>query len=300
MLAGFIGVSLGASLDPPQPAPLKPGQPATASGNDASTADDLDISTEDSTGITWYRPRFEFWQIEDFKVYPSIGIGDAGERRMILTIVVKDPPGGRPEAVHIDGGKEPWIIPISDPEAVVTHDSGCRVTQTITLQRQAEAVLNLGESQEVEVSLTGFNRPLRYRLSTGDLDGIRRLARLWAQPTLPVAAPKPTGSGPGKAGVGWTNPEIIKSSKVQPRFPKRAQGKQALGRVVLQALIHKDGTVGEITVVRGAGGDCGFEAAAVEALSHWRYKPGTVDGTPVDIWFTVEIDFTYGNYRIAH
>ena len=40
-----------------------------------------------------------------------------------------------------------------------------------------------------------------------------------------------------------------------------------------------DGTVGEIEVRQGAGGDCGFEEAAIEAVSKWRYKPGTKDGS---------------------
>lgn len=268
---------------------------------EGASGDDLDISTDSATDITWYRPRFEFWQIDDFKIYPAVGESQGGARKMVLTIVVKDPPSGLPDAVHVSGGEESWIIPISDPRSIVSHDSGCRVTQTISLQNQADAVLNLIDSSEVELRLTGYGRPLRYKVSPRDLKGIQQVARLWNMPRLPSAKGRPPGPKYRDDGTAADvrNPELIRSSKVQPRFPKKAQGKNVLGRVELQAVIRKDGTVGEITVLEGAGGDCGFEAAAVEALSRWRYKPGTVDGEAVDVYFTVRMDFTYGDYKIA-
>lgn len=49
----------------------------------------------------------------------------------------------------------------------------------------------------------------------------------------------------------------------------------------------------------GAGGDCGFEEEAIKAVRKWRYEPGTRDGQPVDVFFTVLIDFTFGDYRMA-
>ena len=60
--------------------------------------------------------------------------------------------------------------------------------------------------------------------------------------------------------------KLTQEDKVQPRFPKFAQGKNVLGRVVLQAVVRSDGTVGNIEVLKEAGGDRGFEAAAIEAV----------------------------------
>ena len=58
----------------------------------------------------------------------------------------------------------------------------------------------------------------------------------------PAPAKRDAPEGVFVAGVGNVqNPEIIKSSKVQPRFPKAAEGKGVLGRVVLQAVVSKDG-----------------------------------------------------------
>jgi len=35
----------------------------------------------------------------------------------------------------------------------------------------------------------------------------------------------------------------------------------------------------------------GFGKAAVEAVKKWRFRPGTKNGKPVAVIFTVEVDF---------
>jgi TonB family protein len=254
-------------------------------------------SENDATrGIAWYQPQFAFWQIDHFKLFPTLESAGDGTRSMLLTVVVKDPPPGRPTAMQLDDGNEVWIIPIGPGDSIDTHDSGCRVTQTIRLQNQAGAVEKLATATSVEVTLTGYSRRLHYKVPSIDLAAIRRIAQLWEAPSLPAAEtpPEEPAASPEAAMAEVTNPELIKPSKRAPAFPKFARGKRAYGRVKLQALIRKDGTVGDITVVQGAGGDCGFEAAAVEAVSHWRYKPGMQEGKPVDVHFTVVIEFRYG------
>jgi TonB family protein len=44
-------------------------------------------------------------------------------------------------------------------------------------------------------------------------------------------------------------------------------------------------------VVQPAGGDCGFEEAAIDAVKKWRYKPGTKNGEAVDVKITVVVEF---------
>jgi outer membrane biosynthesis protein TonB len=29
----------------------------------------------------------------------------------------------------------------------------------------------------------------------------------------------------------------------------------------------------------------------VRAVRKWRYEPATLDGKPVDVWFTIRVDF---------
>ena len=265
----------------------------------------MEATFERGRGITWYSPKLDPWETFDFRVYPTIARSEDGARKIMLRILVKDPPKGRPTSLQAGVGGEPWLVPIAPSDEIQSSDSGCRVTQTIFLQNQALFVQELARASQVDLTLAGYQRPVRYTLTAADLENFRRIASLWSAPTLPpVPAPtkeeKPTPRFDASEAAGITNPELIRSSQVKPRFPKHARGKNVLGRVTLEAVVREDGSVGDIKVVHGAGGDCGFEESAIEALSQWRYKPGMKDGRPVDVHFTVVVDFTYGDYRIAH
>jgi protein TonB len=90
---------------------------------------------------------------------------------------------------------------------------------------------------------------------------------------------------------GVTNPELIASSKKLPVYPELARRAKVQGQVILQAVVHKDGTVGEITVLKNPGAKLGFDEAAISAVKQWRYKPGLQNGKPVDVYFTIIVDF---------
>ena len=78
----------------------------------------------------------------------------------------------------------------------------------------------------------------------------------------------------------------------QPLLSYTTEAKEAKieGLVLLQAVIRKDGTVSDAKVLRGLGH--GLDEAAVNAVvKEWRFKPGTLDGQPVDVRATMEISF---------
>lgn len=102
--------------------------------------------------------------------------------------------------------------------------------------------------------------------------------------------------GPGGkvhfGGVGGvTNPVRPAEGFVPPRYPAKAREKGAEGKVILQAVIRKDGTVGEVKVLNAPEGDLGFAEAATESVRKWRYEPARLNGEPVDVYFTVVVDF---------
>jgi protein TonB len=100
------------------------------------------------------------------------------------------------------------------------------------------------------------------------------------------------GDQPLYAGIGGvTNPELIPSTKIQPKYPEIARKAKIQGKVILQAVIRKDGTVGELQVLQSPGSKFGFDEAAIAAVRQWRYKPGLQNGKPVDVYFTVLVEF---------
>lgn len=109
-----------------------------------------------------------------------------------------------------------------------------------------------------------------------------------------LGAPEPPPSeGPLIAGVGDVSvPVRIEATAVQPEYPELARQAKVQGKVILQAVIFKDGSVGDIQVLQTPGEKLGFDEAAIAAVRQWKYKPALQNGRPVDVIFTIVIDFT--------
>jgi len=105
------------------------------------------------------------------------------------------------------------------------------------------------------------------------------------------------GISDGATADGAHGPIIVTGDMVPPRlvhkprpeYPELARKAKLPGRVVLQAVVAKDGTVVEVTVLRSTSSL--FEDAAVEAVKQWRYEPALSGGQPVAVYFTVIVDF---------
>jgi TonB family protein len=79
------------------------------------------------------------------------------------------------------------------------------------------------------------------------------------------------------------------TAKVDPAYPAEMMRRGVEGRVVLYAVIHSDGTVGEVRVLRGF--DDQLDENARAALGRWRFRPATKNGQPIDLEAVVEIPF---------
>ncbi len=113
-----------------------------------------------------------------------------------------------------------------------------------------------------------------------------------ATPSAPAGASSsdatlsPGGTGPLPV-PGSVMAENLLISRL-PQYPDEPGTRRASGRVVMQAVINKDGTIGHLRVIEG---DPALRNAALDAVSKWRYKPYTVNGQPVDVSTTVAVDF---------
>jgi protein TonB len=106
-------------------------------------------------------------------------------------------------------------------------------------------------------------------------------------PPAPAAKPAPLMAGTGNI----TNPVLIEESKVTPDYPELARVARVEGNVVLQAVIRADGSVDDLRVLRCLPEQFGFDLAAMDAVRLWHYKPALLDGQPVDVYFTVFVEF---------
>lgn len=80
--------------------------------------------------------------------------------------------------------------------------------------------------------------------------------------------------------------------KVAPKYPRDAVKAKVQGYVVVEATLGKNGKARDFTVLRAlAKGKYGFEVAAIESVKQWKFKPGTKEGSPVDVRMVLKIDF---------
>jgi periplasmic protein TonB len=86
---------------------------------------------------------------------------------------------------------------------------------------------------------------------------------------------------------GATPPQLI--YKVEPEFSEEARKAKHEGVVVLIIEVDSKGNVGSIRVLRALG--LGLDEKAVEAVSQWRFRPGILDGKPVNTEATVQVTF---------
>lgn len=74
------------------------------------------------------------------------------------------------------------------------------------------------------------------------------------------------------------------------RYPAAAQENNIQGRVVVQFVVTKTGSVGQVKVVRGKDPDLDREAQRV-VKSLPKFIPGKMNGNAVNVWYTLPINF---------
>jgi len=74
-----------------------------------------------------------------------------------------------------------------------------------------------------------------------------------------------------------------------PEYSQKARKKKIQGVVVLETTVGTDGLPRDIHVIQSA--EYGLNEQAVKTLRKWKFEPGTIDGKPVPVSVTVEIDF---------
>lgn len=105
------------------------------------------------------------------------------------------------------------------------------------------------------------------------------------EPSPSPAPPSPAPAqemGPVRVSPGQ-GPGLIK--KVEPQYPPIARTARIEGSVVVDAVIQKDGSVSDVTVLSSS--NKMFEQAVIDAVRRWRFTPG-----PQDVILTVTVNFT--------
>lgn len=77
----------------------------------------------------------------------------------------------------------------------------------------------------------------------------------------------------------------------KPRYTKEALDARIEGELLLKAVVETDGSVHTVTVAKSLDAKHGLDEEGIAAARKWRFKPGTIEGTPVRVRVTIALTF---------
>jgi len=104
---------------------------------------------------------------------------------------------------------------------------------------------------------------------------------------VPDGPPPIEPDGPIRVGGDVTRPE--KLSGPSPQYTEIARRARIQGIVIVEAIIDRSGSVTNVRVLKPL--PMGLDQAAVEAVQAWKFKPATLNGQPVDVFYNLTVRF---------
>jgi protein TonB len=105
----------------------------------------------------------------------------------------------------------------------------------------------------------------------------------------PPPPPPPKPVTPQRIRVGGNVQQANLITKISPAYPPLAKQARIQGTVELSAVIGKDGRVQDLKVVRG---HPLLVQSALDAVKNWVYRPTMLNGEPVEVATTIDVNFT--------
>jgi TonB family protein len=104
-----------------------------------------------------------------------------------------------------------------------------------------------------------------------------------------AAVPRRPAAGAAAAMSSPSQPPPPLVRQVRPVYPPLAKQARIQGVVVMKAVLAKDGTVQNLTVVSG---HSLLVQAALDAAKQWVYQPTLLNGQPVEVSTQISVNFT--------
>jgi len=184
------------------------------------------------------------------------------------------------------------VVPVGDAVKYVA-----RVTDLKTGELLASANLGTGVTQAESVD-NGRHLRIRFnvRSSLGGLSAsvsvekegmvIDSMESRWTLNPIP-ARPVPSRGDAMRVGGDVKAPVAL--YKVEPQYSEEARKERISGIVILEVVIDKTGSVRDAVVLKPL--PFGLDQAALDAVKQWKFRPGMMNGEPVDVIFNLTVNF---------
>ena len=149
-----------------------------------------------------------------------------------------------------------------------------------------------GESKLSEEERAVFGTRKFYSLSLS-MPNLNSAGGSWIVRFAALKPDNASGTPSSRATSGDSSDENLSAPtatrKVDPAYPELLMRQNIGGTVILYAVIHSDGTVGNVRVLRSV--DDRIDHFASAAIAKWQFQPATKNGAPVDVEATFSIPF---------
>lgn len=112
--------------------------------------------------------------------------------------------------------------------------------------------------------------------------------------SMGTAAPNDFGL-PNVFSAGDLDQPLITLSRMPPIYPFSAKQRHIEGWVRIRFIVTAQGTVRDVTIV-GAQPAGVFDQSVRRCVRGWRFRPGTVEGVPVNTWAETTVTFELKNF----
>ena len=163
--------------------------------------------------------------------------------------------------------------------------------QILADRRAPQAALGFFDSNNLEERVMKLTQPfarIPFRWAMLSLAGASTI--LLATAWLLVAHPVALAEEPAKIykiADGVRAPKVI--SKIEPEYTEEARDAKVSGTAILKIVVAADGEVQKAEITQSL--DPGLDANAIDAVTRWKFEPATLDGKPVAVSATVEVNF---------
>lgn len=107
------------------------------------------------------------------------------------------------------------------------------------------------------------------------------------EPEPEPARTEPAGGVYAAVPPGGTQP--VEIDRVIPRYPSSARRANVEGAVVVRGIVRRDGRIDNVEIIKDL--PYGLGDSARQAVSRWRFRPATFRGEPIDVYYTVTVNF---------
>jgi len=198
-----------------------------------------------------------------------------------------------------------WVLSGDDPDMVPTDTAGKDRIETIKDWRKMPPIRRTGSAvgpiaPPPEVVISGRLNPVDEELFD---DELVVLATRQERAAIVGGGGEPVSDGETEFGFATISdglpgirdfvaverqPELIYS--VRPKYPRMAELAELEGRVMVKALVSKEGDVLD-AVVFVSSGHVLLDEAALAVAGQYKYRPAVQNCRPIALWVTYTVDF---------